>query len=135
MQKAVATWVAAIIDDNPAQLCSVTGQPASASSPAQATTPQVCAGQGPQEVVTTWRRWFTPQHVTGVGQALVRVFQVPATGNTGSVPARDVDVDGQSLHAILVSHGFQPGMTNDNIYIAEINGSWRVTGFLVPQGR
>ncbi len=132
IQKAVATWVAAIIDDNPAQLCSVMGQPATAGSPAQPITAQLCKGSGPQQVVDAWRPRFTPQHLKG--KPMVQVSQVPVTGSTASVPARDVDVNGQTLHAILVTHGFQQNMTNDTIYTTKINGSWCVTGFLIPQG-
>ncbi len=132
IQKAVATWVAAIIEGNPAQLCSVTGQLATATSPAQASSPQLCAGGGPQEVVTAWRPRFTPEHL--VGHPTVRVSQVPVFGNVASVPAREVDVNGQSLHAIMVSHGLQANATDDTIYTTKINGSWLVTGFLVPQG-
>ncbi|MFG2525637.1 hypothetical protein [Streptomyces sp. NPDC048527] len=132
IQNIVATWVAAIINGNPAQVCSVMGQPATATSPPQHVTPKLCAGKGPQQVVDAWRPRFTPKHMTG--RPTVRVSQVPVTGSTASVPARDIDVNGQSLHAILVSHGAIPSTTNDKIRITKINGSWCVTGFFGPQG-
>jgi ketosteroid isomerase-like protein len=128
--KTVATWVTAMIDGNAAQLCSVMGQPATATSPAQPAPSQLCAGAGPQKIVNAWRPSFTPDHMTG--QPKVRVSRVPVTGNTASVPARDIHVNGQSLHTLLVSHGLLKNATLDNIHTNKINGSWRVTGFLMP---
>lgn len=130
IQKVVATWVAAIIDGDPAQLCSVSGQPASGTSPAQPTNPEVCAGAGPQEVVTAWRPKFTPEHMTG--HPTVRVSPVPVSGSSASIPARKIEVNGQSLHAVLVSHGFEASATSDIVYTSKVNGSWLVTGFLLP---
>jgi hypothetical protein len=64
------------------------------------------------------------------GQPSVRVSQVPVTGNTAKVPARDIYVNGQSLRAILVanSHGLKPSQVHATIDTTKINGSWYVTG-------
>jgi hypothetical protein len=66
-------------------------------------------------------------------QPSVRVSQVPVTGNTAKVPARDIYINGKSLHALLVStsHGLQPNQIHATIDTTKINHSWYVTGFEV----
>jgi hypothetical protein len=103
------------------------GQPATAKSPTRPVNPQKC-GKDAQKIINVWRPQFTPKNMKG--QPSVRVSQVPVTGNTAKVPARDIYVNGQSLHTILVSnsHGLQPNQVHAIVDAAHVQNRWYITG-------
>ncbi|AXK37145.1 hypothetical protein DVA86_07035 [Streptomyces armeniacus] len=131
-QEAIASWVTAIIKNQPRKACLVMAEPAKGSTPAQVGSPEMCNGKGTEgkqmkEGLGRFRESFTPKPPTD--NPKVEVAQVPATGGKMDVPADKVTVDGQTLHEIILSHstGMKPGQLDVRFEASEIKGAWYVT--------
>jgi hypothetical protein len=133
---AVATWVTAIIEGDQSKLCSAMvnpSAPGSAASPSASTqpvSPQECATGAPQ-ILKVYRPMLTPKGATGSPK--VNVGQVTASGNSITIPARDVHINGKPLREILMANSV--GLTQSQqkqqkffFNTSKIGSSWYVTG-------
>ena len=131
-EKAVATWVTAVIKGQPEQACLVMAEPATDSAPAQVGSAEKCGEDAPERKemeknLGQFRESFTPQPPTD--DPKVEVTQAPATGDQVEIPADKITVDGQTLEKIVLSHstGVEEGQLDIKVQSSKIEDAWYVT--------
>ncbi|UCM88124.1 hypothetical protein [Streptomyces marincola] len=126
--EAVATWIAAIIENEPVDACLVMGTPGADGTPT-ANTAELCAegGAGSGEGVAAFREAFSPE---GTGAPpVVEVAGDAAASGTATFDGEQITVDGQTLQDIVVSNstGIEAGQIGLEVESTEIDGAWYVT--------
>ena len=126
LEGVVARWTIAIIEGRPVEACRLMALPATATSFAHTQAADTCEGNGPnarqaRDGVERLREAFTPNNATG--RPTVQVAEVPMTGNTASVTADDITINGQTLTTVILSHstGIQFEL---HINTVKIDSSW-----------
>jgi hypothetical protein len=131
-EKAVAGWVTALIKGEIEKACLLMAEPAKGSKPAQVGSEKTCGDDAParkrmQATLGQFKESFTPDPPSDDPQ--VEVTQASATGDKVTVPAAKINVDGQALDKIVLSHS--TGVTQDQLDIkvesSRIEDSWYVT--------
>ncbi|MEU0950360.1 hypothetical protein ABZ379_48190 [Streptomyces canus] len=131
-EKAVAGWVAALIKGETERACLLMAEPADGSKPAQVGSEKTCGDHAPERkrmeaTLGQFKKSFTPDPPSD--DPKVEVTQAPGTGDKVTVPAAEINVDGQSLDKIVLSHS--TGVTQDQLDIkiesSRIEDSWYVT--------
>ncbi|PGH47905.1 hypothetical protein [Streptomyces sp. Ru87] len=131
-EKAVATWVAAVVKGEPEEACLVMGEPAEGGAPAQVGSEAMCEGDGTkakqmEQGIGRFRESFTPDPPTD--NPKVEVAHVPASGGTAVFPADKITVDGQRLDKIILSNstGLDAGELDVQLQSTKIEDEWYVT--------
>ncbi|MGW3291629.1 hypothetical protein ACWDR3_44100 [Streptomyces sp. NPDC001002] len=131
-EKAVTGWVAAIIKGDVEEACLLMAEPADGSRPAQVGSTKTCGDGAPERermkaTLGQFKESFTPDPPSN--DPKVEVTQDLGTGDKVTVPAAKINVDGQALDKIVLSHS--TGVTQDQLDIkvesSRIEGSWYVT--------
>ncbi len=131
-EKAVAGWVAALIKGDIEQACLLMAEPADGSEPARVGSEKTCGADAPERermesALGKFKESFTPDPPSD--DPKVEVTQAPGTGDKVTVPAAEINVDGQALDKVVLSHS--TGVTQDqldiNVESSRIQGSWYVT--------
>lgn len=131
-EKAVSGWVAALIKGEVEEACLLMAEPADGSRPAQVGSEKTCGDGAPERkrmeaTLGQFKESFTPDPPSD--DPKVEVTQAPATGDKVTVPAASINVDGQALDEIVLSHS--TGVTQDQLDIkvesSRIEDSWYVT--------
>ncbi|MDQ0779610.1 hypothetical protein QF026_008076 [Streptomyces aurantiacus] len=133
---AVAAWVAAVIKGEPKDACLVMADPAADSKPAKVGSEETCADDAPErkqmdKTLGSIRESFTPEPATG--DPKVDVTKVPPTGDTVVFPADKINIDGQTLKEVVLSHS--TGVTADQLEVSvqagKIEDAWYVTNLKI----
>ncbi|MEO3752489.1 hypothetical protein [Streptomyces sp. B6B3] len=129
--EAVATWVTAIIEDQPVDACLAMGTPG-ADGAHVANTREMCQGDSPEAVearegVSSLRESFTPENPGN--PPVVEAAGGAESGGTATFDGEQVTVDGQPLTDVVVSNstGVEPGQIGIGIDATEIDDRWYVT--------
>jgi len=131
-EMAVAGWIAALIKGDIEQACLLMAEPADGSEPAQVGSEKRCGYDAPERkrmeaTLGRFKESFTPDPPSD--DPKVEVTQAPGTGDKVTVPASKINVDGQALDKIVLSHS--TGVTQDQLAIkvesSRIEDSWYVT--------
>ncbi|WP_211121515.1 hypothetical protein [Streptomyces yatensis] len=132
VQEAVATWVAAVVQDQPKKACLVMATSADGGSPAKPNTAAMCGGDTPQarqmkQQVHRLHASFAPDQPKN--PPTVKVAKVPVADQKATVDGEQITVDGQTLKAIVLSNS--TGVKEDEIGVrveaAVVGGRWYVT--------
>jgi hypothetical protein len=131
-ENAVSGWVAALIKGDVEEACLLMAEPADGSRPAQVGSDKTCGDDAPERkrmeaTLGQFKKSFTPDPPSA--DPKVKVTQALGTGDKVTVPAARINVDGQALDKIVLSHS--TGVTQDQLDIkvesSRIKGSWYVT--------
>ncbi|MDH6553796.1 hypothetical protein M2162_007893 [Streptomyces sp. SAI-041] len=131
-ENAVAGWVAALVKGEIEQACLLMAEPADGSEPAQVGSEKTCGDDAPERkrmeaTLGRFKESFTPDPPSD--DPKVEVTQAAGSGDKVTVPAARINVDGQALDKIVLSHS--TGVTQDQLDIkvesSRIEGSWYVT--------
>ncbi len=132
----VAAWVAAVVKGEPKDACLVMADLAADSKPATVGSEETCADDAPErkqmdKTLGSIRESFTPEPPTD--DPKVDVTKVPATGAKVVFPADKIDINGQTLKEVVLSHS--TGVTADQLEVSvqagKIKDAWYVTNLKI----
>jgi hypothetical protein len=128
---AVASWVSAVIAKDAKQVCRLSVAPGTKSDPKPATA-QTCTESTLKQLevgLPSMSKAFSPKGSSGTPQ--VRVDAPEPKGDSVTVPAVKIKVDGQQLRAILVSHtkGVETKSFRAKAEADRIDGKWYIGDF------
>jgi len=131
-EKALAKWIGAVVSADYTQACTVMAD--TEETPPKTFSAATCASDDPvvkqlEPVLTGLHTSFAPDNAPNPPK--VEVTGPAATGDSATITADKVSVEGQTLDDIVLAHstGVKPGQAKISFGLTKIKDSWYVTDF------
>jgi hypothetical protein len=131
-EKALATWIGAVVSNNFTQACSIMAD--TEENPPKTFSAETCASDDPtvkplHTVLDGLRTAFTPDNAPNPPK--VEITGPAATGTEAKITADKVSIAGQNLDDIVLAHstGVQPGQAKITFGLTKLKNGWYVTDF------
>jgi hypothetical protein len=132
----VAAWVAAVVKGETKDACLLMAGRATDSEPAKVGSEETCADNAPERkqidgTLESIRESFTPE--PPIDDPKVDVTKVPPTGDTVVFPADKININGQTLKQVVLSHstGVSADQLEVSVQAGKIKDAWYVTNLKI----